>query len=105
MLPLPNPAPKPLRHGTIADATLTDILYRRFANRLYGAGGTNGVIIAQGGRFGGWSVYAEDGKLKFFTNVLGIHEFPTVAGETIPKGRHQVRMKFAYDGARASTGL
>jgi hypothetical protein len=32
-----------------------------------------GVIIAQGGRFGGWSFYARDGKLKFCYNVLGIH--------------------------------
>ena len=64
-----------------------------------------GVWERDGGRFGGWSVYAKDGELKFVTNVLDIHEFLTVATETIPKGRHQVGMKFAYDGARASTGL
>jgi hypothetical protein len=28
-------------------------------------GGANGVIIAQGGRFGGWAVYVKDGKAKF----------------------------------------
>lgn len=44
----------------------------------------NGVIIAQGGRFGGWSVYAKEGKLKFVYNVLGIHEFPVEATELIP---------------------
>jgi arylsulfatase A-like enzyme len=64
----------------------------------------NGVIIAQGGRFGGWSVYAKDGKLKFVYNVLGIQEFPTAATETIPKGRHQVRMEFAYDGGGLGKG-
>ena len=47
----------------------------------------NGVIIAQGGRFGGWTVYAKDGKLKFTYNVLGIHEFPTEATEAIPPGQ------------------
>lgn len=64
----------------------------------------NGVIIAQGGRFGGWSVYARDGKLKFVYNVLGIHEFTTEATEPIPQGKHQVRMEFAYDGGGLAKG-
>jgi arylsulfatase len=59
---------------------------------------TNGVIIAQGGRFGGWSLHCIDGCAKFTYNVLGIHEFATVATEPIPEGKHQVRMEFAYDG-------
>lgn len=64
----------------------------------------NGVIIAQGGRFGGWSVYAKDGNLKFTYNVLGIHEFPTEATTPIPQGKHQVRMEFAYDGGGLAKG-
>jgi arylsulfatase len=64
----------------------------------------HGVIIAQGGKFGGWSVYARDGKLKFLYNVLGIHEFPAVATEPIPQGRHQVRMEFAYAGGGLGKG-
>ncbi len=64
----------------------------------------NGVIIAQGGRFGGWSVYARDGRLRFTYNVLGIHEFPTEATEPIPQGKHQVRMEFAYDGGGLAKG-
>ena len=43
--------------------------------------GAEGVIIAQGGRFGGWSVYFKDGKAKFAYNVLGIQEFVTEADE------------------------
>ena len=64
----------------------------------------NGVIVAQGGRFGGWSVYAKEGKLKFTYNVLGIHEFPTEATAPIPQGKHQVRMEFAYDGGGLAKG-
>jgi arylsulfatase len=63
-----------------------------------------GVIIAQGGRFGGWSLYARGGNLKFVYNVLGIHEFPTEATEPIPQGNHQVRMEFAYDGGGFAKG-
>ena len=62
------------------------------------------MIIAQGGRFGGWAVYAKDGHAKFTYNVLGIHEFPTAAGTPIPAGTHQVRMEFAYDGGGLAKG-
>ena len=46
----------------------------------------NGVLIAQGGRFGGWAVYIKDGRLKFVYNVLGIHEFATEADTASRKG-------------------
>jgi arylsulfatase len=68
------------------------------------AGGANGVIIAQGGRFGGWSVYAKNGKAKFVYNLLGIQEFATEANAPIPAGKHQVRMEFAYDGGGLAKG-
>jgi arylsulfatase len=64
----------------------------------------SGVIIAQGGRFGGWSFYFVEGKAKFVYNVLGIHHFPTEATEAIPSGKHQVRMEFAYDGGGLGKG-
>ena len=67
-------------------------------------GGVTGVVIAQGGRFGGWAVYVKDGRLAFVYNVLGIQEFTTLADEPIPAGRHQLRMEFAYDGGGLAKG-
>jgi arylsulfatase len=67
-------------------------------------GGAEGVIIAQGGRFGGWAVYAKAGRLRFVYNVLGIHEFTIEADRPIPAGHHQVRMEFAYDGGGLAKG-
>ncbi len=66
--------------------------------------GAEGVIIAQGGRFGGWSLYTKGGKAKFVYNVLGIHEFPTEATQPLPAGKHQVRLEFAYDGGGLGKG-
>ena len=66
--------------------------------------GADGVIIAQGGRFGGWAVHAKNGHLRFTYNVLGIHEFPVAAEQPIPSGDHQVRMEFAYDGGGLAKG-
>ena len=66
--------------------------------------GADGVLIAQGGRFGGWALYAKDGKAKFVYNVLGIHEFSTVADEPVPTGHIQIRMEFSYDGGGLAKG-
>ncbi|MEU7904986.1 arylsulfatase [Actinoplanes sp. NPDC049118] len=67
-------------------------------------GGADGVLIAQGGRFGGWSFYLKAGRAKFVYNVLGIQEFAVAADAPVPAGRHQVRMEFAYDGGGLAKG-
>ena len=66
--------------------------------------GTLGVIIAQGGSFNGWSLYAKDGKLKYCYNVLGIKLFYAESEQAIPAGQHQVRMEFKYDGRGLAKG-
>ena len=67
-------------------------------------GGASGVIVAQGGRFGGWSVYLKDGRLAFVYNVLGIREFATIADGPVPPGRCLLRMEFGYDGGGLGKG-
>ena len=64
-----------------------------------GAGvGAEGVIIAQGGSIGGWSLYAKGGKLEVLLQPPGIQRFYAEATGPIPAGKHQVRMEFDYDG-------
>jgi arylsulfatase A-like enzyme len=65
--------------------------------------GAEGVIVAQGGAFGGWALYARNGKLKYCHNFIGLQRF-TVEGGEIPAGEHQVRMEFAYDGGGLGKG-
>jgi arylsulfatase len=67
-------------------------------------GPANGVIIAQGGKFGGWAFYLKQGRAKFVYNVLGMQEFITEATEDLPPGKHQVRAEFAYDGGGLAKG-
>jgi arylsulfatase A-like enzyme len=64
----------------------------------------NGVIVAQGGSVGGWSLYAVDGKLKHCYNFFGIKRFYTESKQAIPAGTHQVRMEFKYDGGGLAKG-
>jgi arylsulfatase A-like enzyme len=66
--------------------------------------GAEGVIIHQGGAFGGMSLYAKGGKAKFAYNFVGLQTFTTEASQPIPAGKHQVRMEFAYDGGGLAKG-
>jgi arylsulfatase A-like enzyme len=67
-------------------------------------GGGHGTIVAQGGAFGGWSLYAKDNALRFCYNFLGFHRYTTSAQRPLPEGTYQVRAEFAYDGEGIGRG-
>ena len=67
-------------------------------------GGANGVILAQGGRFGGWSLYMKDGKPAYTYNYLGLEQFTVAAGKPIPAGPAKVVFDFKYDGGGGGKG-
>jgi len=66
--------------------------------------GAEGVIVAQGGGIGGWSLYARGGRPKYCYNLLGVQRFYVEGDQTLPAGTHQVRMEFAYDGGGLGKG-
>jgi arylsulfatase A-like enzyme len=66
--------------------------------------GAEGVIIAQGGNIGGWSLYIKGGKLKYCYNLLGIQQFYAESADPLPPGDHQVRMEFTYAGGGMGKG-
>jgi arylsulfatase A-like enzyme len=67
-------------------------------------GGADGVIFAQGGEFGGWSLYLADGAPRYCYNLFGLQRFKISASVPVPAGTHQVRMEFAYDGGGLAKG-
>jgi hypothetical protein len=67
-------------------------------------GGAAGVVVAQGGSFGGWTIYAKDGKPAYCYNLFGLQQFKVYGDAAIPPGEHQVRMEFAYDGGGLGKG-
>lgn len=68
------------------------------------APGVNGVIICQGGRFGGWSLYAKDGKLNYCYNWVGLKEYKLTTSEPLPAGKVTVKFAFLYDGGGLGKG-
>ena len=66
--------------------------------------GAEGVIIAQGGSIGGWSLYLKEGKPRYCYNLLGIQRFYVDSDTEVPAGTHQVRMEFDYAGPGLGKG-
>jgi arylsulfatase len=67
-------------------------------------GGANGVILAQGGRFGGWSLYMKDGKPAYTYNYLGLARYTVAAKHDIPAGPATVMLDFDYEGGGLGKG-
>ncbi len=67
-------------------------------------GGANGVVVVQGGRFGGWSFYVKDGKLAYTYNFLGLQRNTITSARPLPAGPVTARMDFAYDGGGVARG-
>jgi hypothetical protein len=68
--------------------------------------GARGVIISQGGAFGGWSLYAKDGRPAYCYNLFGLQRFKVDGNGNgaLTPGEHQVRVEFAYDGGGLAKG-
>ena len=64
----------------------------------------NGVIISQGGAFGGFALYAKDGRPAYCYNLFGLQQFKVYGDDPISAGEHQVRMEFTYDGGGLGKG-
>ena len=67
-------------------------------------GGAKGVILAQGGRFGGWSLYFKNGKPAYTYNFLGLQRFEVAAAQVVAAGKATIRFEFAYDGGGLGKG-
>jgi arylsulfatase len=67
-------------------------------------GGGKGVLISQGANIGGWSLYFNEGKLKYCYNFGGFQNFFVESADAITPGDHQVRMEFAYAGGGLGKG-
>lgn len=66
--------------------------------------GANGVILCQGGRFGGWSLYTKDGKVSYVYNFVGLERYTITGAEPLPAGKTTIRFEFAYDGGKPGSG-
>jgi arylsulfatase len=59
--------------------------------------GGNGVVVAQGGRFGGYALYLKGGRVTFHYNTTGDRQYRIVGISPVPAGNHTITADFAID--------
>ncbi|WP_448661994.1 arylsulfatase [Sphingomonas sp. CJ20] len=116
LLPLPGSAP------TLFDATarrfafqpgigqlprnalpdLSGVAHRFEVDIKGNAGSASGVLIAEGGRLGGFALYVKQGRLVFENNEYGQSRQTVAASEALPAG--PVTVAYAYAPASPATG-
>ena len=82
---------KGVRHMVTADVELSDSK-------------TNGVIIAQAGYFGGWTLYMKDGVARHEYNFFGIERTNIGGGAALPAGKHTIQYEFIPDSPKPGAG-
>jgi arylsulfatase A-like enzyme len=66
-------------------------------------GGAEGMIVTQGGRFGGYGFYLLKGKPVFLWNLVDLKRIRWEGPEAVPPGKHTIEFDFKYDGLGMGT--
>jgi len=85
----------------IPEGTAPSILNKSFkvaAEVDVPAGGAEGVIVTQGGRFNGWGLYLLDSKPVFHYNNVGVYRYTVAGQDKLTPGKHVIVLDFKYDG-------
>ena len=64
----------------------------------------NGIVIAQGGRFGGWALYVKNGMPAYDYNFLGLERTTITGREKLKPGKSTITFDFSYDGGGLGKG-
>ena len=66
-------------------------------------GASDGMLVTQGGRFGGWGLYILDGAPVYLYNVANLERYE-IKGQPLSPGKHTIRYEFKYDGGGPGKG-
>jgi arylsulfatase A-like enzyme len=66
-------------------------------------GGAEGMIVTEGGRFGGYGMYLLKGKPVFLWNLLDLKRVRWEGAEALSPGKHMLEYDFKYDGLGFAT--
>jgi arylsulfatase A-like enzyme len=67
------------------------------------AGGCEGMLITQGGRFGGYGFYVLKGKPVFLWNLVELRRVKWEGADALPPGKHVMEFEFKYAGLGVGT--
>jgi arylsulfatase len=90
----------------IPDGTAPNVLntsYTITADIEVPQAGAEGIIVTEGGRFGGYGMYLLKGKPVFLWNLLDLRRVRWEGTEALTPGKHTIEYDFKYDGLGFAT--
>lgn len=78
--------------------------FRMTADVVLPPGGAQGVLVAMGGRFGGYSLFVRGDRLHYWYNNSGLEQLCFSSDKPLPRGRCSLALDFSYDGGGAGKG-
>jgi arylsulfatase len=88
--------------GEVEAANAVDVRNRSHsitADVVIPKGGAQGVLLCNGGSFGGYTFFVnKDRKLQFSHNYVGLEEYKVVSAGKVPAGKVTLRMQFKSTG-------
>jgi arylsulfatase A-like enzyme len=96
-----RPAPTPLSHNSAADTRHR--LHTVVADVDIPPGGAEGVLLSNGGRFGGYSLFVRDNRLTYVYNMMAEATVSVSSSIEITAGRHLLAMRFTPTGVCQGT--
>jgi arylsulfatase len=67
-------------------------------------GRDQGIILCQGGKFGGWALYMNDGKPAYTYNWFGLERYTIKSPVAIEADKANIKLVFEYDGGGIGKG-
>ena len=68
------------------------------------SGRDKGIILCQGGKFGGWALYMDKGKPAYTYNYFGLNSYTIKADKAIKNNSANIKLEFKYDGGGTGKG-
>jgi len=74
------------------------------ANVVIPAEGADGMLITQGGRFAGYGLYVQDGKLIYYYNLAGVDRYKVASDGPLPTGEVALKAVYKTDADKPFAG-
>jgi arylsulfatase len=87
--------------GEVSSSVAANVLNRSHtitAEVVIPEGGADGVLLAQGGRFAGYSFFVKNNRLHYVHNYVGLEEFTITSAIDVPAGDVTLRFEFERKG-------
>lgn len=67
-------------------------------------GNDRGIILCQGGKFGGWALYMDQGKPAYTYNWFGLESYTVASPQALDGEQAEIKLQFDYDGGGLGKG-